>query len=103
VHVNYSISGWVGASNNDPAQGLHTIKSGPGHNLYDAAAAFSFVHTGCLAASIDGTDRQAEGRTPGRWVTIDPAPHNTKRNNKVHVTVDRVAIFCICCDHCQRV
>jgi len=30
VHVNYSIWGWVGASNNDPAQGLHTLKSGPG-------------------------------------------------------------------------
>jgi len=29
VHVNYSIWGWVGASNNDPAQGLHTLKSGP--------------------------------------------------------------------------
>jgi len=28
VHVNYSIWGWVGASNNDPAQGLHTLKSG---------------------------------------------------------------------------
>jgi len=30
VHVNYGIWGWVGASNN-PAQGLHTLKSGPGH------------------------------------------------------------------------
>jgi len=29
VHVNYSIWRWVGASNNDPAQGLHTLKSGP--------------------------------------------------------------------------
>jgi len=29
VHVNYSIRGWVGASNNDPAKGLHTLNSGP--------------------------------------------------------------------------
>jgi len=28
VHVNYSIWGWVGASNNDPAQGFHILKSG---------------------------------------------------------------------------
>ena len=35
MHVNYSIWGWVGASNNDPAQGLHTLKSGPEHS--DAA------------------------------------------------------------------
>ena len=27
MHVNYSIWGWVEASNNDPAQGLHTLKS----------------------------------------------------------------------------
>jgi len=31
VHINYSIWGWVWASNNDPAQGLHTLKSGPGN------------------------------------------------------------------------
>ena len=30
MHVNYSIWGWVGASNNDPAQGLHALKSGLG-------------------------------------------------------------------------
>ena len=29
MHVNYSIWWWVGASNNDPAQGLHTLKSSP--------------------------------------------------------------------------
>jgi len=29
VHVNYSIWGWVGASNNDPVRGLHTRKSCP--------------------------------------------------------------------------
>ena len=29
MHVNYNIWGWVGASNNDSAQGLHTLKSGP--------------------------------------------------------------------------
>ena len=29
MHANYSISGWVGASNNDPAQCPHTRKSGP--------------------------------------------------------------------------
>ena len=27
MHVNYSIWEWVGASNNDPDQGLHTLKS----------------------------------------------------------------------------
>ena len=31
MHVNYrySILGWVWACNNDPAQGLHTLKSDP--------------------------------------------------------------------------
>ena len=29
MHVNYSIWGWVGASNNDPGQGLYTFKSSP--------------------------------------------------------------------------
>jgi len=48
VHVNYSIRGWVGASNNDPAQGLHTLKSRPvsggGSKMVWLASAFSSTY-----------------------------------------------------------
>ena len=32
MRVNYSIWGWVGASSNDPAQGLLTLPSGPDYS-----------------------------------------------------------------------
>jgi len=68
VHVNYSIWGWVGASTNDPAQGVHALKSGPEQRSQHVTAA--------AAAAADQ-----------RWTTQSrPAGYrpNSRINNTLH-------------------
>ena len=48
MHANYSIWGWVGASNNDPAQGFNTLKSGPGPHCKRRLVDYPAVDSACF-------------------------------------------------------